>query len=165
MYQYLCPICKIPDRSTVQAVNRIAAGVFLLAVAVSPAHAQFRASIQGTVTDPTGAVIPGATLTLTDLGAAKVNTTTSDGNGLYNFNALPPDQYSLAVSKSGFKQKTLGHLQLISEQANAVNVQLDLGGASQTVTVNDGVTSNPNFGQANSALGSRTLNLQARFSF
>jgi hypothetical protein len=103
MYQYRFHICKISYRLAAQAVVRIAAGVFLLAVTASPAHAQFRASIQGTVTDPTGAVIPGATLTLTDLATAKVNTTTIDGNGLYNFNALPPDQYSLVVSKGGKK--------------------------------------------------------------
>jgi hypothetical protein len=48
-------------------------------------------------------------VTLTDLGIAKVNTTTSDGNGLYSFNALPPGQYSLVVSKGGFKQKTRVH--------------------------------------------------------
>jgi hypothetical protein len=113
--------------------------MFLLAIATCPfvpaAQAQFRASIQGTVTDPSGAVIPGATLTLTDLGTAKVLKTTSDGNGLYNFNALPPDQFSLVANMSGFKQKVLDHLQLIPEQANAVNVQLELGDATQTVTV------------------------------
>jgi len=109
--------------------------MFLLAIASGPAYAQFRASIQGTVTDQTGAVIPGATLTLTDLGTAKVSTSTSDGNGLYNFNALPPDAFSLVVNRSGFKQKTLDHLQLIPEQANAVNVQLELGDSTQTVTV------------------------------
>src|SRR3984885_3363044 len=112
--------------------------MFVLTIAAfsaSAAHAQFRASIQGTVTDPSGAVIPGATLTLTDLGTAKILTTTSDANGLYNFNALPPDQFSLVVNMNGFRQKALDHLQLIPEQANAVNVQLELGDASQTVTV------------------------------
>ena len=99
------------------------------------ASAQFRASIQGTVTDISGAVIPGATLTLTDVGTGKVLTATSDGNGLYNFNALPPDQFTLVVDKTGFQKKTIDHVQLIPEQANAINVQMQLGGSSETVTV------------------------------
>ena len=56
--------------------------------AASAAHAQFRASIQGTVTDPTGAVIPGATLTFTDTDTNHALTATSNGSGVYNFNAL-----------------------------------------------------------------------------
>src|SRR5580693_4038038 len=136
MYQRLLQIDTNSRSLALQSARRIAISMFLLVIATYPflpAHAQFRASIQGSVTDPTGAVIPGATLTLTDLGTAKVFTSTSDGNGLYNFNALPPDAFSLVVNKDGFKQKTLDHLQLIPEQANAVNVQMDLGDASQTV--------------------------------
>ncbi len=139
MYQSLLQIDKSSRQLAAQAARRIAASMFLLAIATLPfvpaAQAQFRASIQGTVTDPSGAVIPGATLTLTDLGTAKILTTTSDANGLYNFNALPPDQFSLVVNMNGFRQKALDHLQLIPEQANAVNVQLELGDATQTVTV------------------------------
>jgi hypothetical protein len=139
MYQSLLQINTSSRQLAAQAARTIAASMFLLAIATCPfvpaAQAQFRASIQGTVTDPSGAVIPGATLTLTDLGTAKILTTTSDANGLYNFNALPPDQFSLVVNMNGFRQKALDHLQLIPEQANAVNVQLELGDASQTVTV------------------------------
>jgi hypothetical protein len=135
MYQVLFYICKNPRKLAAQSARRVASSMFLLAIASGPAYAQFRASIQGTVTDQTGAVIPGATLTLTDLGTAKVSTSTSDGNGLYNFNALPPDAFSMVVNMSGFKKKTLDHLQLIPEQANAVNVQLELGDSTQTVTV------------------------------
>ena len=138
MYHSLLRIKKSSRQSASQTVKTIAV-IFVLAVATCGlppvAQAQFRASIQGTVSDPSGAVIPGATVTLTDLGTSKVFTTTSDGNGLYNFNALPPDQFSLVVNKSGFRQKALDHLQLIPEQANAVNVQLELGDATQTVTV------------------------------
>ncbi len=118
------------SRSLLQTLVLIPALVILPA-----ARAQFRASIQGTVTDPTGAVIPGASLTLTDLGTAKAYTATSNGDGLYNFNALPPDEFSLVVTANGFQKKQLDHVHLIPEQANAVNVQLQLGDATQTVTV------------------------------
>ncbi|HEY0786062.1 MAG TPA: TonB-dependent receptor [Acidobacteriaceae bacterium] len=105
-------------------------------VLTSPALlAQYRASIQGTVTDTTGAVIPGATLTLTDLGTAQVLTSASDENGLFNFNALPPDAFSLVAERAGFKRKVFDRVQIIPEQPNAFNVQLEAGGVSETVTV------------------------------
>jgi copper(I)-binding protein len=108
----------------------------VMSLAVSVAHAQYRTSIQGVVSDPTGAVIPGATLTLTNDGTNEKQVRTSDGNGIYNFNALPPDTFTLVVTKDGFQEKDLVKLQLNPEQANSVNVQLTLGAATQTVTVN-----------------------------
>ena len=119
--------------------NNLRYTMALSAIAVSAfvpaAQAQFRASIQGTVSDISGAVIPGATVTLTDLGTGKVLTSTSDDRGLYNFNGLPPDQFSIVVEKTGFQKKVLDHVELIPEQANAVNLQMQLGGSNQTVTV------------------------------
>ncbi len=104
--------------------------------AVSTAHAQYRTSIQGVVSDPTGAVIPGATLTLTNNGTNEKQVRNSDANGIYNFNALPPDTFTLVVTKDGFKEKDLVQLQLNPEQANSINVELAPGAATQTVTVN-----------------------------
>jgi len=101
------------------------------------AHAQYRTSIQGVVTDSTGAVIPGATLTLTDTATSEKVVRTSDSVGVYNFNALPSAaHFTLTVEKDGFKKKVLDDLRLIPEQPNSVNVQLEIGTSSQTVTVN-----------------------------
>ncbi|MES2220024.1 MAG: carboxypeptidase-like regulatory domain-containing protein, partial [Acidobacteriota bacterium] len=72
-----------------------------------PGVAQFRASLQGTVTDPTGAIIPGATVTLTDNSTNHTISTTSSGSGVYTFNALPPDQFTLTVTATGFTKKTM----------------------------------------------------------
>ena len=99
------------------------------------AVAQFRTSIQGVVTDPQGEVVPGATLTLTDTSTNQTVIRTSNGNGVFNFNALPADHFSLVIESKGFKKKILNDLQLIPEQPNALNVQLELGGASETITV------------------------------
>ena len=99
------------------------------------AQAQFRASIRGTVTDPSGAVVPDASVTLTDTGTNKALTATSDANGIYSFNALPPDHFSLVVTKPGFQKKVLDDVEIVPEQANSVNVQLSLGDAATTVTV------------------------------
>jgi hypothetical protein len=102
----------------------------------APAFAQYRTSIQGTVTDPQGAVIPGATLTLKDLATNETTVRTSDPAGVFNFDALPADHFSLTVERTGFKKKVLDDLQLIPEQPNALNVQMEIGGSSETVTVN-----------------------------
>src|SRR5882757_4901904 len=101
----------------------------------SAMHAQFRASIQGTVTDPTGAVIPGATLTLNDTDTNHTMTATSNGSGVYNFNALPSDHFDLTANAKGFKQRVIKNVHIIPEQPNAINVQMDLGDTSTTVTV------------------------------
>src|SRR5256884_7879072 len=87
-------------------VRAIAFSVCILSMGVA-AHAQYRASIQGVVTDPQGAVVSGATLTLKNLQTNQTLTATTDENGIYNFNALPPNQYSLAVEKAGFKKRVL----------------------------------------------------------
>src|ERR1700761_4844055 len=126
----------------------VLAGIAMLATA---AQAQFRASITGTVTDDSGAVVPGATLTLTDNGTNAKQVRTSDANGFYSFNALPPDHFTLNVTKDGFQDRQLVDLQLNAEQANSVNVQLTVGTKAETVTVNASTeaaldTDTPNLG-------------------
>jgi hypothetical protein len=101
------------------------------------AHAQYRTSIQGVVTDTTGAVVQGANLTLMNPATGEKQVRVSDQAGIYNFNALPASvPFRLEVEKQGFKKKVLDNLQLIPEQPNAVNVVLEVGSASETVNVN-----------------------------
>jgi len=119
------------------------------------AVAQFRTSIQGTVTDPSGAVIPGATLTLKDLQTNQITTSTSSPSGVYNFNALPPDHFDLTAEKGGFQKNVISDLQLIPEQANSVNMILQPGGATTTVTVS---------GSSVPALDTETANTQTSIS-
>jgi hypothetical protein len=107
-----------------------------LALVLCSAHAQYRASIQGVVTDSQGAVVSGATVTLKNLDTNQTLIATTDDSGIYNFNALAPSKYSLTVEKAGFKKKVLDNLGIIPEQANALNIQLDLGEVTESVTVN-----------------------------
>ncbi|NYF51331.1 TonB-dependent receptor [Tunturiibacter gelidoferens] len=100
------------------------------------AHAQFRASIQGTVADPEGAVIPSATLTLTDNDTGRALTATSNDSGVYNFNALPSDHFTLTADAKGFKQQIIKDVHIIPEQSNAINITMALGDTSLSVTVN-----------------------------
>jgi len=114
-------------------------GIILLVPMIfvlSTAHAQYRASIQGVVTDPQGAAVSGATVTLKNLETNQTLTATTDDSGIYNFNALPPSRYSLTVDKTGFKKQVLENVGLIADQANALNLQLEIGQVAETVTVN-----------------------------
>ena len=129
------------------------ATIFLLLC--TPANAQYRTSIQGTVTDPTGAVIAGANLTLKDLQTDQVTTRTSDASGVFNFNALPPNHFDLTVEKSGFQKNVLTDIQLIPEQANSVNVVMQPGGSTETVTVS---------GNTVPAIDTETANTQTSIS-
>lgn len=108
---------------------------FALCLFVPGLHAQFRASISGVVSDPSGAIIPGATVTLTNKSTNQTQTATTNASGTYVFNALPPDHFSINVTAAGFKNKVLPDVQIIPEQPNTVNVELEVGAASQTVTV------------------------------
>ena len=100
------------------------------------ALAQFGASIQGVVTDTQGAVVPNAKLTLVDQATGITRNATSNGEGVYNFNSLPPSRYKLTVTMTGFQTREIDDLTLIPEQPNALNVQLKVGSASESVTVN-----------------------------
>ena len=123
------------SRSTSSAFRTVSLFACIL-LSAAMAHAQYRTSIQGAVTDTSGAVIPGANLTLTNPGTGEQQVRVSNDAGVYNFNALPAAPFRLEVSKDGFQTKVIDNLHLIPEQANAVNVQLEVGTASQTVTVN-----------------------------
>jgi hypothetical protein len=123
------------SRSTSSALRIFLTFASIILSAVM-AHAQYRTSIQGVVTDTTGAVVPGANLTLINPATGETQVRTSNDAGVYNFNALPAAPFRLEASKDGFEKKVIDNLQLIPEQANAVNVQLTVGAASQTVTVN-----------------------------
>jgi len=122
-----------------RAVGIIAWRLFLfvlLAVSFRSAQGQFNASLSGTITDPTGAIIPGAKVTLVDKETNQARTAISTESGLFVFNALPPDQYRVSVERQGFKSKQVAQVVLIPEQPNVLNLQLEIGGVEQTVTVN-----------------------------
>jgi len=98
-------------------------------------HAQFRASLRGTVTDQQGAAVSGATVTLTNTDTNQASVSTSDDSGIYQFNALAPAHYKLSVEKAGFAKKVLESVHIIPEQPNSLDVQLEVGQVQQSITV------------------------------
>jgi hypothetical protein len=107
---------------------------FFLYLAI-PAYGQFNASLSGTVQDSTGAIIPNATVTLTDPATQQAQRATTSSNGVYHFSELPPAHYTLAVTATGFKGSTFADVALAAETPRNLNVTLSTGDVSETVTV------------------------------
>jgi Carboxypeptidase regulatory-like domain/TonB dependent receptor-like, beta-barrel len=107
---------------------------------VVAAQAQYRGQIQGVVTDPAGAMVPGATVSLTDKETGRVQQATTNDDGVYNFGSLAPRRYSLSVEAKGFKKKSLEDFGIRAEQMNAVNVQLEVGQTTEVVNVTSDAT-------------------------
>jgi hypothetical protein len=116
---------------------RKAALVMLLVLPVAaPALAQrITATIRGTVTDPTGGVVPGAQVTLKgeDTGLARSTTTNTSGN--YSFTELPVGSYQVSVELSGFKTDVRSKIGLNVADVREVDFQLTTGNVSELVTV------------------------------
>lgn len=115
-------------------VRAIVFGVFLL-FAVTTANAQFKAGIQGTVTDTAGGLVPEAKLTLTNTETAKVQEATASADGFYRFAGLAPGKYTLSVEKAGYKKKFLENVAINAEAVLGVDVALEPGDVSATVTI------------------------------
>jgi len=99
------------------------------------AQAQYRAGIQGTVLDPQGAAVQGATVTVISNETGVSKQATTDANGVYTVPALGPGKYRVIIEKQGFKKKTLEDVQVAAEQMNSVNVTLEVGAVTEQVTV------------------------------
>ena len=97
--------------------------------------AQGLATLQGTVTDPSGAVVPSAKVTVTQQATGLERATTGDAQGNYLVPALQPANYSLTVAAPGFREFIRNDITLQADQSATVNVTMELGQASQKVTV------------------------------
>jgi len=117
---------------------RVCLLILLLAVSVALAQ-QTRATLKGQVADPTGAVIPGATVTLSDArGVAR--TVTTDQEGAYVFGDLPAGRYTLRTSSPGFSGYESAALNLASGSSQRLDVALKLALEKQEITVKGDVT-------------------------
>jgi hypothetical protein len=94
-----------------------------------------RAGVTGRVTDLTGAVIPKATVTITDTQTGQSRTVTADGAGLYNFPGLVVSTYMLKASYTGFAETRIDSIPLSVGQTAEINLVLGAAGAANTVTV------------------------------
>jgi len=95
------------------------------------------ARLQGTVTDPSGAAVAGATVNVTSVETGRLSTTTTNELGYYTVTALPPGHYTVDVAQKGFK-KIQRTLELQVAQVGVVDFQLQVGEVTQVVNVEAG---------------------------
>src|SRR5690348_6699076 len=103
--------------------------------AVSYAQVAGTANVQGTIQDATGAVVPGATVTITNVATAVMQTTKTDASGVYSFPSLKVGTYNLSVAASGFQTYQQTGIVLEVGSNIALDAKLTVGSASQTVQV------------------------------
>jgi hypothetical protein len=108
----------------------------LLALWGTLSHAQdYRGRIQGTITDSSGGVIAGATITLTNIGTGIPVVRNSNGSGLYLFDLVEPGKYTLMVQSTGFSKFVQENIDMPTRGDETVDAALKLGSIRDTVTV------------------------------
>jgi outer membrane receptor protein involved in Fe transport len=118
--------------------RRLLVCVFAASLASDPLSAQSQAaggSIEGTVTDASGAVLPGATVTVRNEGTGVVRETTTDGSGLFRAPLLPVGRYEVAAALSGFATTKRPGQTLSIGQTLVLDLSLQIASAQEEVTV------------------------------
>lgn len=118
-------------------ITAVLALTVLLALWVPAAMAQSSGTsgLTGTVTDPSGAAIPNVTVTLTSNSTGQVRTATTGTDGSYKFSLLPPGDYKVRFSVSGFKTSEVGSVQLNVTETPALDRVLEVGAQTDQITV------------------------------
>jgi hypothetical protein len=136
------------------SVQAIFAAVIVSALLAAPfaAFAQLsgKGEIKGTVKDPSGAVVPNATVKMTDVATGQVVTRTSDGNGDFEITPLEVGKYTLTVAAPGFETLSQADVQVNALEIQNLNPVLTVGSANETVTVTSAA---PQLETSNATLG------------
>ena len=125
--------------------RRLVVGVLLvicLFIVFAPSMMAQTAStgaLTGTVKDPSGAVIPNATITATSLDSGAVRSATTAADGIYRFSLLPPGNYRVRIEASGFKPVEIPSATVNVTETEVLDRNLEVGGQTQTVTVESDV--------------------------
>lgn len=109
---------------------------FLLASSAASFAQAYFGTVSGVLSDPSGAVLPGAKLILTDQNKGYVFNETSDQTGRYLFRSIPPGIYSVTAEIAGFDKTIRTGIRVDVNQNATVNMHLKISGTSQTVEVN-----------------------------
>jgi hypothetical protein len=108
-----------------------------------PLWSESSARLDGTVTDPTQAVVPGAKVVLTNVESGLKYETTTNGAGIFVFPFVSQGTYKMVVSKTGFTQASLTEISLHADDRRSVNVSLSVTGGEQNVEVSAAATAVP----------------------
>ncbi len=125
----------------IQAISKIKRASSLLKIAFLFAIAAFAqsntGSITGVVTDPNGAVVPNATVTVTNQGTNETRTVQADADGRYEVPSLPTGVYTISSASSGFQTATVKDLRLAVGEVARADIAMGLSGVDAVVTVAD----------------------------
>ncbi|MFZ0804563.1 MAG: carboxypeptidase regulatory-like domain-containing protein, partial [Candidatus Sulfotelmatobacter sp.] len=118
-----------------QRVRRAICVLAMLAVLASLAMAQSTSQLNGSVTDPSGAAVAGAKITLTEPATGLQRTTTSNASGLYQFLDVPPGEYRLEANASGFAAVVVPKVTILVKLPSTVPLKLQVAGATTSISV------------------------------
>ncbi|MEM1202228.1 MAG: carboxypeptidase regulatory-like domain-containing protein [Acidobacteriota bacterium] len=109
--------------------------LLVLWIAASPALAQrTSASLRGTITDPSGGILPGVTVTLTGTETGLIRSVLTNAQGNFSFSDVPVGDYELEASLDGFKTATVRAIELNVADTRRIDVPLELGAISEVIT-------------------------------
>ena len=146
-------------RTTIFLTLAVLVGVFFgLNLASVRAQTASSGSVTGQVSDPQGAIVPGADVTLTDSTTRSALTTTTNDAGRYNFPVVNPGIYELVVSKQGFKTAKFSTQRVSIGAVSTINVALEVGALTETVVVTS-APAGTELQTANATVGT-TINLK-----
>ncbi|HEY9504155.1 MAG TPA: carboxypeptidase regulatory-like domain-containing protein [Pyrinomonadaceae bacterium] len=97
------------------------------------------ATLRGTIKDPQGAIVRGATVTVTNERTSEERKATSNDDGAFTFSALTPGEYSLKIESPGFKTISQQHLALETSTTRSVEIVTEIGAPTETVTISAGL--------------------------
>src|ERR1035437_3646381 len=120
-------------KTPMRTLSLVCLGVFLAALAWS--QSSFTAAVRGTVTDPSGAALVAAKVTIIEVDRNVAHSATTDDAGRYTVTALPPGRYTLTVEATGFKKSSLTDIPLAVQQQATLDVALQVGDIATSVEV------------------------------
>src|SRR6266545_6546910 len=109
--------------------------ISLLSTTRAAAQSKNTCEISGTVTDPSGAIVPGAKITVTSTGTGAVKETIANDRGEYRVVLLPPGTYDVRAENTGFVTQTKKDVAVTVGQTTVIDFQLAVGAATQLVEV------------------------------
>src|SRR5581483_1233595 len=122
------------SRSHMRSLRNVAFLVLLTAASLSWSQTG-TSTIRGTITDPQGHVVPGATVTLTNTQTNTTRTTKSTDTGTYVFDLITPATYRVEVDAKGFKKKAVENVAALIGKSTETNIAVEVGTANEVVEV------------------------------
>ncbi len=120
---------------TISILGRPVVCVLFLFCAVMTTNAQFRAGVQGTISDSNGALVTDAKVVLKDTETGKTQEVTSNEEGFYRITGLAPGRYELTVEKTGYNKSLSQNVAISAEVIQGLDVILEVGEITAVVTI------------------------------